>query len=75
MQTISFKLPAHLKLDQQDIKEAISAVLYHNGTLSMKEACMITGATRRFFEEQILPKFNLSVLGGTQEDIDLEAEI
>lgn len=74
MQTISLQLPDNLRINPQEIKEALSAVMYYNGTLSMKEACGIIGATRRDFEELILPKFNLSILGGTQEDIDIETE-
>ncbi len=61
-------------VDQQTIKEALAAVFYYNGTLSEKEACALTKTTRRQFEETILPKFGLSVMGGMQEDIDFEVE-
>lgn len=73
---VQFDLPeeAAKKFDAKYIKEAVAAVSYYNGTISEKEACLLAGTTRRQFEERVLPKFNLSVMGGTQEDIGIELE-
>lgn len=74
--TLQIDLPEETakKFNVQYIKEAVAAVSYYNGTLSEKEACLLAGTTRRQFEERVLPRFHLSVMGGTQEDIDIELE-
>ena len=59
-------------INAQYVKEAFAAVTYYNGTVSEKEACLLIHASRRHFEEVILPKFGLSVVGGTPEDAFLE---
>ncbi len=59
-------------IDQNYIKEAVAAVSYYNGTLSEKEACDLIHVSRRTFEEMILPKFGLSLLGGKNEDVEIE---
>ncbi|MBF0509380.1 MAG: hypothetical protein HQK57_10705 [Deltaproteobacteria bacterium] len=71
---VDFPADIGKRLDRQYITEAVAAISYYNGMLSENEACEIIGVTRRQFEEQILPKFNLSLMGGTQEDIDFETE-
>lgn len=53
------------------LKEMLMANLYHLGRLSEKEAREILGKTRREFEE-LLPKFGLSVLSDTPENIAVE---
>jgi len=62
------------RFDPQYIREAVAAVTYYNGTVSEKEACHLANTTRRQFEEVILPKFGLSVTGGTDEDASIEIE-
>lgn len=61
-------------IDAQYVREAVAAVSYYNGTLSEKEACDMVRVSRRQFEERILPKFRLTVVGGTPEDIDIEIQ-
>jgi hypothetical protein len=68
--TISFIIPDNI--DQVYAQEALAAVLYYNGKLSEKEARMMIGKTRREFQEEIIPKYSLSMIGGTQEDIEIE---
>ena len=60
------------EIDQNYVREALAAVLYYNGKLSEKEARTMIGKTRRQFEEEIIPKFGLSMIGGTKEDIEIE---
>jgi len=55
-------------------KEALAAVLYYNGKLSEKEARLMIGKTRREFQEDVIPKFGLSMIGGTREDVEIERE-
>ena len=61
-------------LQSSNIKEALAAVLYHNGTLTEKEARLMIGKSRREFEEEVIPKFGLSMIGGTPGDVNLERE-
>ena len=71
----TLELPDLIKekgVDQEYIKEAIAALLYYNGKITEMEACQMTGCTRRNFEEIIIPKFSLSMIGGTQEDVEFE---
>lgn len=60
------------EIDQNYVREALAAILYYNGKLSEKEARTMIGKTRRQFEEEIIPKFGLSMIGGTKEDIEIE---
>lgn len=67
-------VPYDACIDEQFAKEAIAALAYYLGKLSEQEACSIIGIKRRQFEETIIPKFGLSMIGGTQEDIDFETK-
>ena len=67
-------VPSGARIDEQFAREATAALGYYLGKLSEKEACAIIGAKRRQFEEVIIPKFGLSIIGGTQEDIDFETK-
>lgn len=67
-------VPHAAGINPKYIKEAFVSLAYYNGKLTEKEACDIIRSTRREFEESILPKFGLSVIGGTPEDLELELE-
>ncbi|MBF0552832.1 MAG: hypothetical protein HQK60_20145 [Deltaproteobacteria bacterium] len=47
-------------LDQSYLTEALTAILYHNGRISERQACIITGTTRRGLEK-LMQKFDLEV--------------
>jgi hypothetical protein len=57
------------ELNQQYLKEALVATLYHVGKL--REACEALGMTRRAFQE-LLPRFGFSVLGDDPHTIKTE---
>jgi hypothetical protein len=59
-------------IDQAYAKEALAAILYYNGVLSEKQARLMAGKSRREFQEEIIPKFGLSMVGGTEEDVAIE---
>ena len=67
---LSFDLP--LPIDHNYLKEALAAILYYNGILSEKQAHALIGKTRREFQEEIIPKFGLSMIGGTENDAEIE---
>ncbi|MBF0477060.1 MAG: hypothetical protein HQK59_14780 [Deltaproteobacteria bacterium] len=47
-------------LDQSYLTEALAAVLYYNDRISEREACIITGTTRRGLEK-MMQKFRLEL--------------
>jgi hypothetical protein len=72
MQTI-INIPDNVKgIEQRYLHEGIAALLYYTGKLSEKEACDMIAIDRRKFEEEILPKFGFSVIGGTPQDVSYE---
>ncbi len=71
---VSLELPDIPGVEPRYLKEALIATLYHTGKLSEKQACQILGMTRRAFEE-MLPRFGLSLLVDTQENLDIELRV
>ena len=67
---VTLDVPQGIK--ENYVKEAMVSLLYYNGKLTEKEARTMIGKTRRQFEEEIIPKFGLSMIGGTKEDIEIE---
>ena len=60
-----------VSLEQEYLKKALVATLYHIGKLSEKEACTVLNLSRRTFEE-LLPQFGFSVLSDSQANIQIE---
>ncbi len=52
----------------QDVQEAVVAFMYDKNKLDLKEAREIIGATRREFEEDVLPKYGFNVMGDNMDD-------
>ncbi len=69
---LTIDLPQNI--DQAYAREAFAAILYYNGVLSEKQARSMIGKSRREFQEEIIPKFGLSMVGGTEEDVAIERE-
>ncbi|MGE0083650.1 MAG: hypothetical protein AB7S75_04450 [Desulfococcaceae bacterium] len=67
---VSIDLP--LSIEQDYVREAMASILYYNGILSEKQARTMIGRTRREFQEEIIPKFGLSMIGGTAADAEIE---
>lgn len=67
---LSIELP--LIIGQDYVREAMASILYYNGVLSEKQARTMIGKTRREFQEEIIPKFGLSMIGGTETDAEIE---
>ena len=53
------------------LREALVAQLYHTGKLSERQAREVLGMTRRAFEE-LLPRFGLSILIDSPENLEVE---
>jgi hypothetical protein len=71
---ISIELPDTVtlrNLNQNYVKQALVATLYHIGKLSEQESCVVLGLTRRAFEE-MLPRFGFSILADDQKTLDVE---
>lgn len=69
---VSLELPdSFTSVEPRYLKEALVAMLYSTGKLSERQAREALGMTRRAFEE-MLPRFGLSVLVDSRENLDLE---
>jgi len=69
---VTLELPQ--EITENYLKEALASILYYNGKLTEKEARTMIGKTRRQFEEEVIPKYGLSMIGGTKEDVKIERE-
>jgi hypothetical protein len=69
---VSVDLPDTLtNIDPHYLREALVAMLYSTGKLSQRQAREVLGMTRRAFEE-LLPRFGLSVLVDSPENLEVE---
>ncbi|NER98049.1 MAG: hypothetical protein F6J86_30180 [Symploca sp. SIO1B1] len=68
---VSLELPDIVDVDQRYLMEALVAMLYFRGKLSEHQACQTLNINRRDFEE-MLPHYGLSILGDSQENLDIE---
>ncbi|HEV7671383.1 MAG TPA: UPF0175 family protein [Thermoanaerobaculia bacterium] len=69
---VSVDLPDTLvNLAPHYLREALVAQLYHTGKLSERQAREVLGMTRRAFEE-LLPRFGLSILIDSPENLEVE---
>jgi hypothetical protein len=56
----------------QFINEAVTAVLFNNGTITGKEACELLSTPRRVFEEDILPKYGFTTMRNNSSNAKIE---
>jgi predicted HTH domain antitoxin len=71
---VQIKVPKQIKqagFKQADLQEAIAVTLYYKEALTLKDACELTGKTRRQFEEA-LADYGFSTYGHTSEDVEFE---
>ncbi len=69
---VSVELPDALtNVDPHYLRGALVAMLYHAGKLSERQAREALGMTRRAFEE-LLPRFGLSILVDSQDNLEVE---
>ena len=68
LQHMDIDLP--MGITPEYVKETVVAIMYSQNKLDLKSAREIIGVSRREFEENILPKYGVTVLG--DDDIDLE---
>lgn len=69
---LSLELPDSVTaVEPRYLKEALVAMLYHTGKLSERQAREALGMTPRAFEE-MLPRFGLSLLVDSQENLEIE---
>jgi hypothetical protein len=72
---VSLELPDSMAdIDQSFLREALVATLYHIGKLSERQAREALGMTRRAFEE-LLPRYGLSVLVDSEENLAIELNV
>jgi predicted HTH domain antitoxin len=68
---VQLELPDSVNVDPGYVKEALMAVLYSTGKLSVYQACQILDVSRRTFEE-MLPRYGFSALVDSDENLDIE---
>jgi len=69
---VSVDLPdTLLNLAPHYFREALVAQLYHTGRLSERQARKVLGLNRRAFED-LLPRFGLSILVDSPENLKVE---
>jgi hypothetical protein len=69
---VSVDLPDTLtNIDPHYLRGALVAMLYHTGKLSERQARETLGMTRRAFED-LLPRFGLSILVDSRENLEVE---
>ncbi|NER94024.1 MAG: hypothetical protein F6J86_09320 [Symploca sp. SIO1B1] len=68
---VSLELPDIVDIDQRYLMEALVAMLYFRGKLSGNQACQTLNINRRDFEE-MLPRYGLSILVDSQENLNIE---
>lgn len=74
-ETINLSIPKKAFLSGIDhfyFQEAIAAVLFYNGTLTLKQARLLIGKSRREFEEDILPKFGYTTMRNNPDNAEVE---
>ncbi|MBF0549179.1 MAG: hypothetical protein HQK60_01465 [Deltaproteobacteria bacterium] len=74
---ISIDVPINmdeLGLTQGLVQEAVAAMLYHMGTLSLKQARLLIGKSRREFEEDVLPKFGYTTMRNNPDNPAIEID-
>ena len=71
--TVSINIPNEAEVDENFLKEAVAATLYHTGKLTGKQAREMLGITRRAFEE-MLPRFGYSILVDSQKNLAIELD-
>ena len=68
---VQLELPDSVNVDANDVKEAVTAVLYSTGKLSAHQACQILAVSRRTFED-MLPRYGFSALVDSDENLAIE---
>jgi hypothetical protein len=48
--TVTLRVPSGVTLAQDDVQEGVTALLFHDGKVSHKEACDLLGKDRRTFD-------------------------
>ena len=72
LNTFSVKAPRRAGIDETICQRAVAAALYRKGVLTMKEARLLIGKSRREFEEEILPEFGYTPMDGEIETASIE---
>jgi hypothetical protein len=71
---VSLELPDIVDIDQSYLMEALVAMLYFRGKLSEYQACQTLNITRRAFAE-MLPRYGVSILVDSEENLNIELSV
>ena len=68
MRTVTFDIPDTLDLDNKEIGMLLATRLYEQGRLSIGQAAVIAGLTKRTFVE-LLGRYNVSLFNYPSSDL------
>lgn len=74
LESLNVAIPVIPGLKEDYLKEALVAVLYQKGDITLKQAREIVGQTRRDFEEKTLAKFGFTTLRNNPANTTIEIE-
>lgn len=69
---VYLNIPYHVKITEMYLQEALTALLYHKGDLSLKQARAMLGQSRREFEEITLSKFGYTTMDNCPDNVEIE---
>jgi len=68
MQTIQIALPEFVHINKRELQMMLAAKLYEQGTLSIGQAAVVAGVSKRTFME-LLGDYDVSVFNYAPEDL------
>jgi predicted HTH domain antitoxin len=68
MRTVTFDIPDALDLDNKEIAMLLATRLYEQGKLSLGQAAILAGLTKRTFAE-LLGSYNVSIFNYPSSDL------
>lgn len=68
MKTLTLNIPDTVEVDNRDLAMLVSTKLYEQGKLSLGQAAMVAGLTKRTFLE-LLSSYNVSVFNFPASDL------
>ena len=69
MKTLTIEIPDSVNLDEKEAKTFLAAKLFENGSLSLGEAALMAGYSKRTFME-MLADFNVSIFNYPESELD-----
>jgi len=73
MKTLTFDIPESVDLNEQEAKMLLAGMLYERGRLTLGQAALLVGLTKRAFIE-VMGKHGFSITSNSLEDLHSDLE-